>query len=176
MPKYYCIFEIKYTEAIFIKQHSETVTVWNYQNADCSLRKKIYRVIYYNFRHTFVPYRKVMIVDTNLKLLHKWWHAARRRRIKCLTVFSSVIFCQWNATFDFPTKIWRAENGLRGKERWKCTTWTWRTKKTMGLENAGLENDGQTFSKLWAQLQAWVVTYKGRCFAHQPQPQHYVRR
>ena len=22
----------------------------------------------------------------------------------------------------------------------------------MGLENAGLENDGQTFSKLWAQL------------------------
>ena len=25
----------------FIKQHSETVMVWNYQNADCSLRKKI---------------------------------------------------------------------------------------------------------------------------------------
>ena len=24
----------------FIKQHSETVIVWNYQNADCSLRKK----------------------------------------------------------------------------------------------------------------------------------------
>jgi len=24
----------------FIKQHSETVMVWNYQNADCSLRKK----------------------------------------------------------------------------------------------------------------------------------------
>ena len=24
----------------FIKQHTETVTVWNYQNADCSLRKK----------------------------------------------------------------------------------------------------------------------------------------
>ena len=51
--------------------------------------------------------------------------------------------------------------------RWKCTTWIWRTKKTMGLENArvendgqklrdlenaGLENDGQTFSKMWAQL------------------------
>ena len=29
--------------------------VWNYQNADCSLRKKCYRVIYYNFRNTFVP-------------------------------------------------------------------------------------------------------------------------
>ena len=29
------------------------VMVWNYQNADCSLRKK-YRVIYYHFRHTFV--------------------------------------------------------------------------------------------------------------------------
>jgi len=40
----------------FIKQHSDTVMVWNYQNADCSLRKN-YCVIYYNFRHTFVPYR-----------------------------------------------------------------------------------------------------------------------
>ena len=39
----------------FIKQHSETVTVWNYQNADCSLRKKLLCVIYYNFRHNFAP-------------------------------------------------------------------------------------------------------------------------
>jgi len=31
--------------------------VCNYQNADCSLRKKIL-VIYYNFRHTFVPYSR----------------------------------------------------------------------------------------------------------------------
>ena len=29
--------------------------VWNYQTADCSFRKKLYCVIYYNFRHTFVP-------------------------------------------------------------------------------------------------------------------------
>ena len=41
----------------FIKHHSETVMVWSYQNTDCSLRKKIYCVIYYNFRHTFVPYK-----------------------------------------------------------------------------------------------------------------------
>ena len=40
----------------FNKQHSETVMVWNYQNADCSLRKKFHCVIYYNFRQTFVPY------------------------------------------------------------------------------------------------------------------------
>jgi len=40
----------------FIKQHSETDMVWNYQNTDCSLREKNYCVIYYNFRHTFVPY------------------------------------------------------------------------------------------------------------------------
>jgi len=32
---------MKYTEAILIKQHSENVMVWNFQNADCSLRKKI---------------------------------------------------------------------------------------------------------------------------------------
>ena len=30
--------------------------VCNYQNADCSLRNKIYCVIYHNFRHTFVPW------------------------------------------------------------------------------------------------------------------------
>jgi len=30
--------------------------VWNYQNADCSF-KKIYCVIYYNFRHSLVPYK-----------------------------------------------------------------------------------------------------------------------
>jgi len=29
--------------------------VWNCQNADCSLKKLIYFVIYCNFRHTFVP-------------------------------------------------------------------------------------------------------------------------
>jgi len=38
----------------FIKQHSETVMVWNYQNSHCSLRKN-YCVIYYNFRDTFLP-------------------------------------------------------------------------------------------------------------------------
>jgi len=27
-------------EAISFKQHSETVMVWNYQNADCSLKNK----------------------------------------------------------------------------------------------------------------------------------------
>ena len=29
--------------------------VWNYQNADCSLKKIIYCVVYYNFRHSVVP-------------------------------------------------------------------------------------------------------------------------
>jgi len=38
----------------FIKQHSETGIVWYYQNADCSLRKKVHRVICCNF-DTFVP-------------------------------------------------------------------------------------------------------------------------
>jgi len=39
-----------------IKDHLETVMVWNYQNADCNLRQKNYCVTCYNFRHTFVPY------------------------------------------------------------------------------------------------------------------------
>jgi len=29
---------------------------WNYQNVDCSLKRLIYCVVYYNFRRTFVPY------------------------------------------------------------------------------------------------------------------------
>jgi len=33
--------------------------VWNYQDADCSL-KKIYCVILYYFRHTVVPYTAVV--------------------------------------------------------------------------------------------------------------------
>jgi len=36
---------------------SETVMVWNYQNADCSLKRKFYLYIFFNFRQTFVPYR-----------------------------------------------------------------------------------------------------------------------
>ena len=39
----------------FIKRHSETVMVWNCQNADCSLSNKFYCVAYYNFRHTLAP-------------------------------------------------------------------------------------------------------------------------
>ena len=35
-------FSIKTYGSNFIKQHSETVMVWNYQNADCSLRKKLF--------------------------------------------------------------------------------------------------------------------------------------
>ena len=31
----------------------------------------------------------------------------------------------------------------------------------MGLENAGLENDGQTFSTLWAQLRVYFLCVSG---------------
>jgi len=50
------IFSNKIYGSNFIKQHSETVMVWNRQNADCSLRKKITVTFFYNFRHTFVPH------------------------------------------------------------------------------------------------------------------------
>jgi len=35
------IFSDKIYRSSFFKQHSETVMVLNYQNADCSLRKKL---------------------------------------------------------------------------------------------------------------------------------------
>jgi len=50
-------FSNKKYRSNFNKQHSETVTVWNFLTADYSLRKKFSRVIHYNFQHTFVPYR-----------------------------------------------------------------------------------------------------------------------
>jgi len=46
-------FSNKICGSNFVKRHSETVMVWNYQNAGCSLRKKLLWSI---FRHTFVPY------------------------------------------------------------------------------------------------------------------------
>jgi len=39
--EYKYIFQNKINEINFIKQHSETVVVWNYQNADCSLKNKL---------------------------------------------------------------------------------------------------------------------------------------
>jgi len=54
-------FSKKICGSNFIKRHSETVMVCNYQNVDCLLRKKNYCVIYYNFQHTFVPYEPVFI-------------------------------------------------------------------------------------------------------------------
>jgi len=59
MQKYKYIFQIKYKEAILSN------SIWNcygfnYQNADCSFKKLIYCVSYYNFWHTFVPNGKVL--------------------------------------------------------------------------------------------------------------------
>ena len=49
-------FLYKIYGSTFIKQHTETVMVWNYRKAGCSLRKKFYSVIYYHFWHTVVSY------------------------------------------------------------------------------------------------------------------------
>jgi len=64
----------------FIKQHSETVTVWNYENAGCSLRKKNYCVIYYNFRHTLLPTQPTRVKQrprqmTVSAVWHRWCHS-----------------------------------------------------------------------------------------------------
>ena len=55
----------KYTEAISANSTRE-LALWffNYQIADCSFRKYICYVICHNFRHTFVPYRLVVITVT----------------------------------------------------------------------------------------------------------------
>ena len=49
MLKYkYIYFWNKIYGSNFIKQHSETVVVWNYQNADCSLRKILCHLLKYS--------------------------------------------------------------------------------------------------------------------------------
>jgi len=47
-------FSNKIHRSNFIKQHSETVMVWNYRKCWLQFKKK-YCVIYYNFWYTFVP-------------------------------------------------------------------------------------------------------------------------
>jgi len=53
-------FQVKIYGSNFIKQHSETVTVRNYESADCRFKKK-YCVNYSNFRHTLVSYSPPVI-------------------------------------------------------------------------------------------------------------------
>ena len=52
-------------------------------------------------------------------------------------------------SFRHNTGLWQTDGRTdRLRWRWKCTTWKWRTKKTMGLENARVENDGQKLRDL----------------------------
>jgi len=54
--KYRYIFQIKYTEKqFFSEQHSETVTAWNYQNADCSLKNTFVALFIIIFRALSFP-------------------------------------------------------------------------------------------------------------------------
>ena len=73
----------------FIKQHLETVMLWNYQNADSNLRKKFYRVIQYNFRHTFVPY-KIMKLNTTQPLFSSLQTGAIGRTVQNSLNFSVI--------------------------------------------------------------------------------------
>jgi len=47
---------MKYTEAVLSNSTRKLLSFKITKNADCSLEKLIYYVIYYNFQHTVVPY------------------------------------------------------------------------------------------------------------------------
>jgi len=92
----------------FIKQHSETVMVLNYQNADCSFKNKfVVLFIYYNFRHTFVHYsfvhyfRSLHFAFSALTLLtgRQQGHPACKKLsggvLAWLSVWSEVQTCIW---------------------------------------------------------------------------------
>ena len=66
-------FSNKVYRSNFVKQHSETVIILNYQNADCSSKK--YCVFYYNFRQTFFRYvyfLKVVFNSSKLATFSSW--------------------------------------------------------------------------------------------------------
>jgi len=114
----------------FIKQHSETVMIWNYQNADCSLRKK-YCVIRYNFRHTFVPYlyRAVIFKLNNIEQKSKviWRRDAsplNRLIVGVSNCKASLFGDAWESvTTCVRACIWNAD-GLRNRESAKNGHWT----------------------------------------------------
>jgi len=61
---------------------------------------------------------------------------------------------------DLKMQDWKmTDNFARNRRAWKMQDWKMTDNilaklwaKLRGLENAGLENDGQNFSKLWAKL------------------------
>ena len=108
MLKYRYIFLNKIYGNNFIKQHSETVMVLNYQNADCSFKNKfVVLFIYYNFRHTFVHYsfvhyfRSLHFAFSALTLLvgRQEGHPACKKLgggvLAWLSVWSEVQTCIW---------------------------------------------------------------------------------
>ena len=84
--KYICSHKIYGNN--FIKQHSETVMVRNYQNADCSLKKINFRFIYYNFRHNshgVVPYVVYILIDQLTQRIDLTSSVTCRRHDSCCT-------------------------------------------------------------------------------------------
>ena len=54
MLRYKCIFQVKYTEAT-LSNSTRKLSWFEITKRWLQFKKKNYRVIYYNFRHTFVP-------------------------------------------------------------------------------------------------------------------------
>ena len=69
MLKYKYIFQIKYTEVIFFSNSTRKLLWFEISKMLIAvLNTKLYCAIYYNFRHTFVPYHtcildRVLYVD-----------------------------------------------------------------------------------------------------------------
>ena len=86
----------------FIKQHSETVTVWNYQNANCSLRKKLYCVIYTIIFGTLSFPIDGLITSLSASFLSGF-------------VFAQLCWCLPDVRTTIPTTISHSRDGYLGK-------------------------------------------------------------
>ena len=120
---YKYIFQIKWAVygMSFIKQHSETVMVWNYQTADCSLQKLIYCVIIIfgtlSF-HTgplsiYVDVDDLLAQARSHRLNSNYWDDGTQRRdelkipLKYMHVYKLITFCVEWAVKDYSSNIWK---------------------------------------------------------------------
>jgi len=106
--------------------------VWNYQNADGSL--KIICVIHYNFRHTFVPYTCSMDLLLCSSLFHQlyqeaaacFWAAEQKRWRMRITGITSVRQnpAQWRQLTSISSRTWDADaDGLRPNRMRGAVCW-----------------------------------------------------
>ena len=137
--------QIKYTAARLIKQHSETVMVWHYQNADCTF-KKITALLIIIFGTLSFPVTHRDVAVPNIKSLR--YDTIRDASLTCARTPTWV-------SLIYRTKSWTRKEGYGGKDLqeskvlslewrsegwWNTTKYEWRSSSHDSLEKSSTTN------------------------------------